>query len=98
MCYIAARTASSIIIDKASKELKISIPTINKYLSIIEETGLIYKLLAFLLDASTRIIRAPKYFFMDTDLCCYLAKYLTSEILMHSAFDGTIFETYVISE
>ena len=37
-------------------------------------------------------------YFMDTGLACYLTGYLNAETLERSAYNGQIFETYVISE
>ena len=35
---------------------------------------------------------------MDTGLACYLAGYLNAETLEKSAYNGAIFETYIITE
>ena len=49
-------------------------------------------------NASKRIIKAPKLYFMDTGLCAYLCKWPTSEMLKDGAMGGAFFETYVVSE
>ena len=49
-------------------------------------------------NASKRIVKAPKLYFMDTGLCAYLCKWPTSEMLMDCAMSGAFFETYVVSE
>ncbi len=49
-------------------------------------------------NASKRIIKAPKLYFMDTGLCAYLCKWPTAQMLMDCAMSGAFFETYVVSE
>ena len=45
-----------------------------------------------------KAIKRPKIYFMDTGLACYLTGYLNSQTLEKSAYNGAIFETYIISE
>ena len=45
-----------------------------------------------------KAIKRPKIYFMDTGLACYLTGYMNSETLERSAYNGAIFETYIISE
>jgi len=49
-------------------------------------------------NASRRIIKAPKMYFMDTGLCAYLCKWPNAQMLMDCAMSGAFFETYVVSE
>ena len=46
----------------------------------------------------SKIVKRPKIYFMDTGLACYLAGYINASTLEKSAYNGAIFETYVVSE
>ena len=45
-----------------------------------------------------KAIKRPKIYFMDTGLACYLTGYLNAETLEKSAYNGAIFETFIVSE
>ena len=75
-----------------------SIPTIKEWVSILENTGIIYLLKPYYENMIKRIVKSPKIYFLDTGLAIYLAKYPNAEILMDSAYSGQILETYVVSE
>ena len=45
-----------------------------------------------------KAIKRPKIYFMDTGLACYLTGYINSETLERSAYNGAIFENYVVGE
>lgn len=46
----------------------------------------------------SKIVKRPKIYFIDTGLACYLAGYINARTLEKSAYNGAIFETYVVSE
>ena len=64
----------------------------------MERTGIVYLLQPYGADVLKRAIRAPKLYFRDTGLACYLARWLTPEALKVSAVAGNMFETFVVSE
>ena len=72
--------------------------TANAWISILKNTNLIYMLQAYSNNNVKKAVTRPKIYFMDTGLACYLAGYYNSEILEKSAYNGAIFETYIINE
>ena len=74
------------------------IDTVKRWISILQTSGIIYLLEPYMSNASKRIIKAPKLYFLDTGLCAYLSKWPNSEMLMDCAMNGAFFETYVVSE
>lgn len=70
----------------------------DKWLSILVNTGLVYLLQPYSNNNISRIVKRPKVYFMDTGLACYLVGYLDAITLEKSAYNGAIFETYVVSE
>lgn len=95
---LAGRTGEILNMDSLAKDVGVSAPTIKKWLSVLQASGIIYFLQPFSLNAAKRVIKSPKVYFTDTGLVCYLCKWLTKETLMNGAQSGAIFETFVVSE
>lgn len=95
---VAVRTAQELNMTDICSEIGISNSTADKWLSILTNTGLVYLLQPYSNNNVARIVKKPKVYFMDTGLACYLAGYINSVTLEKSAFNGAIFETYVITE
>lgn len=98
MQYIAVRTAQEVNYAKIASEIGVDSKTIKNWISILEASGIVYLLQPYYSNLSNRIIKSPKLYFMDTGLCCYLAKYPTPDTLEVGALSGAIFETFVVSE
>lgn len=98
LSLLALRTAQELSYSDLSNSLGITVDTCKRWLSILETSGIIYFLEPYMANASKRIIKAPKLYFMDTGLCTYLCKWPTAEMLADCAMSGAIFETYVVSE
>lgn len=95
---IAVRTGQELNINDISNSLGINNHTTEEWLSILVSTGLVYLLQPYFNNNVSRIVKRPKIYFLDTGLACYLAGYMDSNTLEKSAFNGAIFETYVITE
>lgn len=95
---VAARTGQEYNASDIGKDVGIDNKTVDKWMSILKNTFLIYLLQPYTNNVLNRAIKRPKIYFMDTGLACYLAGYLDARTLERSAYSGQIFETYVISE
>ncbi len=95
---IAARTAQELNMTDICKDIGITNTTGEKWLSILVNTGLVFLLQPYSNNTVARIVKRPKIYMTDTGLSCYLAGYLDSLTLEKSAYNGAIFETYVITE
>lgn len=98
IALLALRTAQEVVYSDLSNALGINVDTVKRWISILQTSGIIYLLEPYMSNASKRIIKAPKLYFMDTGLCAYLCKWPNSEMLMDCAMNGAFFETYVVSE
>lgn len=98
MTVLAARSGQVLNYSNISNEVDISVPTIKKWILILERTGIIYILKPYSASVLSRSIKSPKIYFRDTGLLCYLTKYNSSDTLKDSAFAGNVFETFVVSE
>lgn len=95
---VAVRTGQELNMTDICNEIGITSATGDSWLSILVNTGLVYLLQPYSNNNIARIVKKPKIYFMDTGLACYLAGYLDAVTLEKSAFNGPIFETYVITE
>lgn len=98
IALLALRTAQEVVYSDLSNALGINVDTVKRWISILQTSGIIYLLEPYMSNASKRIIKAPKLYFLDTGLCAYLCKWPNSEMLMDCAMNGAFFETYVVSE
>ena len=95
---VAARTGEMLNYANIASDVGVSEPTIKKWISILERTGIVYLLQPYSASALSRAIKTPKIYFRDTGLACYLTRWLTADALKNSAVAGNMFETYVVSE
>ena len=95
---VAARTAQEYNALDISNDVGIDSKTADKWISILKNTNLIYMLPSYSNNNIKKAIKRPKIYFMDTGLACYLTGYINSQTLEKSAYNGAIFETYIISE
>ena len=95
---VSVRTGQELNLTDICNGIGITSATAEKWLSILKNTGIIYLLQPYSNNNVARIVKKPKVYFMDTGLACYLAGYMDSVTLEKSAYNGAIFETYVISE
>lgn len=95
---VAARTSQEYNALDIGNDVGIDSKTADEWISILKNTNLIYMLQAYSNNNVKKAIKRPKIYFMDTGLACYLTGYMNSETLERSAYNGAIFETYIISE
>lgn len=95
---IAARTAQEYNAMDIANDIGVDSKTIDGWVSILKNTGLIYMLQAYSNNNVQKAIKRPKIYFMDTGLACYLTGYVSYKTLERSTYNGAIFETYIIGE
>lgn len=98
IALMALRTAQEVVYSDIANSIGINVDTCKRWISVLQTSGIIYLLEPYMANASKRIIKAPKMYFMDTGLCAYLCKWPNAEMLMDCAMNGAFFETYVVSE
>lgn len=98
MVLLAAQVGSLLNLSNISKDLGLSVPTCEKYLSILKASHIIYLLEPYSNYMSKRLVKTPKVYFMDTGLICHLLGWENTKVLRNGAMAGHIFENYVIVE
>lgn len=64
----------------------------------LQTGGQIIFLRPYYKNLSKRLIKAPKLYFLDTGLVCYLTGWRDSQATAYGAFAGALFETFVVGE
>lgn len=98
IALVALRTGQELTYSEIANNLGINVETCKRWISVLRTSGIIYLLEPYMANASKRIIKAPKLYFLDTGLCAYLCKWPNARMLMDCAMNGAFFETYVVSE
>lgn len=98
MTIIASRTSQMLNLTSIANEVGISVPTADRWLSILISSNIVYLLQPYYNNITKRAIKTPKIYFLDTGLAAYLTKWNTSEVLEAGAMAGAFFETFVIAE
>lgn len=92
---LASQTGQLVNMQSLSKETNLSFPTLQKYLSILEETFVIKLLTPFSKSPSVEIAKTPKVFFYDSGLASLLWLKNFQETLLGSLFETAIFSLLV---
>lgn len=95
---LAARTGQLLNYSDIARDIGKPVSTVQRWVSILQTSGLVYLLYPFSQNISNRMTKMPKIYFMDTGLVCYLTKWNTPETLETGAKSGEILETFVVSE
>jgi len=98
MTAIAARTSQMLNLSSVANEIGISMPTANRWLSILVSSNIVYLLQPYYSNITKRAVKTPKLYFLDTGLVAYLTKWNTSQVLEVGAMAGAFFETFVVAE
>ena len=98
MVAAAASTAQLLNLASLARDVGISQPTAERWLSILVASNIVYLLQPYSNNIIKRAIKTPKLYFLDTGLAAYLTKWNTPDVLKNGAMAGAFFETFVISE
>ena len=95
---VAARTGQLLNYADLARDVDIDQKTAKSWMSILETSAIVYLLYPYHNNVTTRIIKTPKVYFLDTGLCAYLTQWSSPESLEAGAMNGAILETYIFTE
>lgn len=98
MVAVAAMTGSLLNLASLARDVGVSSPTAERWLSILVASNIVYLLRPYSNNITKRAIKTPKVYFLDTGLAAYLTKWNTPEVLKNGAMAGAFFESFVVSE
>ena len=94
----AARTAQLLNVAELARDADVAPNTAKHWLSVVEASGIVYLLEPYHTNATKRLIKAPKLYFLDTGLCSWLTGWTSSEALEAGAASGAMLETWILVE
>ena len=94
----ASRTGQLLNLASLARDVGISQPTAERWLSILASSNLVYLLKPYHNNITKRTVKTPKLYFMDTGLAAYLTRWNTPEVLKNGAMAGAFFETFILNE
>ncbi len=94
----AARTAQLLNLAELARDVGIAVNTAKSWLSILQASGVVYLLEPYATNVTTRLVKTPKLFFLDTGLAAYLTEWSSPETLEAGAMSGPMLETWVVAE
>ncbi|WP_419163911.1 ATP-binding protein [Candidatus Palauibacter sp.] len=94
----AGRTGQLLNYSALANDCGISQPTAREWFSILEASFIAFRLPAFHGTVRKRLVKAPKLYFYDTGLACWLLGIHELRQLRSHPLRGAIFETWVVSE
>ena len=95
---LAARSGQLLNFSDVARDIEKPVSTVQRWVSLLQTSGLVYLLYPFSKNISNRMTKMPKIYFMDTGLVCYLTKWNTPETLEAGAKSGEILETFIVAE
>ncbi len=98
MQVVAAKSGSLLNVQGIAKDIGISHPVCESWLSVLRASNLIYLLPPYHSNVTKRAIKTPKIFFLDTGLMAFLTKWHTPEQIETGAMSGAFFETFIFCE
>lgn len=98
MRLLAGRTGQLVNNSALSIEVGVSSTTIGSWLSILEESHLVYILRPWYENRNSQVVKTPKVYFCDTGLAAYLLGIENPQQMQRDPLMGNLFENLVVSE
>lgn len=95
---LASRVAQILNMAELARDIGVSVPTIKKWVSVLEASYIVFLLPPFYKNIGKRIVKSPKIYFYDTGLVSYLTGIRNAELFESGPLYGHLFENYVVSE
>lgn len=95
---LATRCAQVLNLSDFSRDLGVSVPTVKSWLSVLEAGRIIYLLPPYHSNLGKRITKAPKLYFLDIGLVCYLTGIKDEDHLLKGPLSGALFENFCVQE
>jgi len=81
-----------------AKSIGVSVPTIKSWISVLEQSYLIFRLPPYYRNLGKRVVKTPKLYFYDTGLLCYLLGMKSTDDVVNYYQRGALFENLIIAD
>lgn len=98
MKLLAGRVGQLMDYSSLAGDVGVSATTIKHWLSILEASFIVYKLVPYFENFGKRVIKTPKYYFVDTGLLCFLLGIENPRQVARDPLVGQLFENLVVMD
>lgn len=98
MRLLAVRSGNLLNMAGLGSDVGVSLPTIQRWLTVLERSYQIYLLRPYYGGHTKRYVKTPKVYFLDTGLLSYFLNTFDVHTAVESPMNGMLFETWVVSE
>ena len=98
MHLLALRSGQVLNMNTLSGEVGVHATSVKKWISVLETSNIIYLLKPFYRNYGKRLRKAPKVYFLDTGLLCFLVNISKESMLEKGPFLGAFFETLILGQ
>lgn len=98
MRLLAGRNGQILNASSLAGECGISHGTVRGWISVLQQSSLVYLLQPYYRNLGKRLVKSPKLYLLDTGLLCWLLNIFTPAQLDTHPLRGAIFEAYVVTE
>ena len=98
LTLLAGRVGQVVNLSSLSGEVGVSSTALAQWLSVLEDSYVIFKLQPFFSNISKRIVKSPKVYFVEPGLAAYLLGIETSRQASRDPLRGSLFENIVVLE
>lgn len=95
---LAGRVGGLLDFTRLGRDAGVDGKTIKDWISILERMHIIALVMPFSSNLSSRLVKSPKIYFIDTGLACRLQGWTSAEPILTSPQQGALFENLVFSE
>ena len=95
---IAGRVGQLMDYSSLANDVGVSANTIKEWLSILEASFIVYKLSPYFENFGKRVVKSPKYYFMDTGLLAFLLGIEKASQVSRDPLVGQLFENLIVIE
>lgn len=95
---LAGRSGQELNLNSLGVDAGVTHTTARSWISVLEASGLVFKLPPYFKNYNKRLVSAPKLYFSDTGLACWLMGIENAAQLHVHPLYGAIFETAMVCE
>lgn len=95
---VAGRVGQIFDASSIANDVGVDAKTISHWISILEASFILFKLPAYFENFGKRVIKSPKYYFMDVGLLTFMLGIEKKEQISRDPLVGNIFENLVVLE
>ncbi len=94
----AARSGQILSYSELARDVGVAPNTAKSWISVLQASGQILLLEPYHRNLTTRLVKSPKLYFLDTGLLCHLVGIQDVKALLASPIAGALWETFVIGQ